>query len=560
MSNRSKLKFLYIFTTIFFVAWQFLWITKHSSIGIDEAKHLQAAYDIKQEIDNNGIIAGIKYSWYQSYDYPPLLRLTASFLFNGSVDSLYFSQIIWTIIIILSFYIYGNYIRNLYESYIALILILCSPGVLKYLREFFPDGAMLSTMSLSYLGFFIITKNKKKIYSYISYVLLALPFLVRQTALIFTLPLLLIIILKSIFLFNKKEIFHLITGIIIFILIIISWYWCSLPHQFDVFVYHSQAGDLKQINQSKIITWIKQLFSNQCGALIFITICIGIFFYIIDNISKKKFREIITYFIILFIPIIIFYSFPNKEYRFTLPLIIIISMIAANGYHRYWKNIYVKVIVISLIIMSFMYMIFITTPLEKRNQRLRINLNKLNINVIFGQEIVFHSFEKNCSKNEKNIRKLYIIQPDLHTVPNWRISDILLDINRHISQRQYDVLWLASHVHTSDSIAKFYKNILKIKNMRIKRPWPLVNKPLTDEFLKNQDAVVIGPIHRICYNIPWGRELSSAQMRSIQFLSDKNISYFEYNLPNHQKIDIYINHDAKKHLTQKFLYIDIHRN
>lgn len=556
--NERKILSTYILITLFFTVWQIAWIKQYSSPGIDEVKHLTASREIRDTMKKSGFLAGIGSAWRQSYDYPPLFRMAGALLCGYKLECIYYSQLIWLILIVFAFYMYGKAIGHHSEALIALVLVLSSPGILKYLREFWPDGAMVALMALAYCGIVSLSCYQKISYIYITFLFLALPFLVRQTAIIFTFPLALILLV--LFFKSKpdlKTIFHWMAACTIFLLVTLSWYLWSFPKQKSVISYHSQAGDFLKSNEFLLFEWLKQLFSNQCGMFVLIAFLFGIFLFGRSEIKQRRFIYIFAYCLIIFAPVIVLFSIPNHEYRFSLPIVLVISVISASGYRKFYKKQSCKFFLSGIMLLSFGYMLFITYPSMDRSQRVSCQLGNYQVNIIFGPEMIFQ--KQNPKRNIPKCKRLFILQPAFHLTQNWRISEALMDINEFTHNSESKVLWLASNVKCSYSVASLIKDVLGYNQMQMVNPWPTVDRPVGRDLVAAQDSIVIGPIHRVCYNIPWGDKLRAAQQQTKILIREMNFTTKYYRLPGHQTMEVYFNLNPIKRFEKKNILFNLKR-
>ena len=68
-----------------------------------------------------------------------------------------------------------------------------------------------------------------------------------------------------------------------------------------------------------------------------------------------------------------------------------------------------------------------------------------------------------------------------------------------------------------------------------------MSNPLEKDMILAQDVVVIGPVHRVCYNLPWGRSLLWEQQRVRHYLNGMKLRNLMFFVPKQQLIEIYFN-------------------
>lgn len=493
------------------------WIALHSSPMTDEAKHLRAAQAIAHSFHQRGPGAAMGLAWRQSYDYPPLYRVSLALplLLTRSLDSAYMMEIAWLLLPFAVVLTLRGDARA--AALLAVFLTYLTPGMVRYWREAWPDGAFLSLIASATLAAFGILREPDRRRHWITLVLaLTGAALVRQTAVAYGGPLLVLVAASTAASPARRKEFPLAVVLAVgsvSLCLIASWYGWAFPAQRDVIGYHAQAGTQATTVIAASGIWLRQIVEQILGLPGVLLLCLGIVGGIRTGAFTWRHGGLALCGVV---PAVLICTLPNKEIRFTQPGLFSLYVLAMVGHYHAWQRWRLAIVASALVTVGTG--LFLTFPLSQGSRRWSVPFPVGTFAVVFGNEFVWGP---EGSSNRRDQRTFHLRQPLRSFAYDWKVESILTSI--HASQPHSRVLWLASNVNVAGNVAE----VLATGNslpLQIVRPWPFVaERPPSAITLGEFDAVVVGPVHPVTYNMPWGDRLRRFQAGARRVLGESGV-------------------------------------
>lgn len=347
---------------------------------------------------------------------PPLFFITASsfLLFGSDKNTIIMSNLIYFAILLFATYGIGEKLYNYKVGILSAFLVSMFPTVFALSRVLIVDFALAAMVALTFY-LFALDKFDSLKFSLLTGIVIGLGSLIKQSYFLFLLPILFYFFLRKNNLKNKKILRNFILSIAIG-LFISSFYYIRRSYDY----YHVIFQVKSNINP---LYYLQSTLNYQLLPLFSLLFLISILF------CFKKKRYFLP--VMVLIIVIIFSISPNKQIRFTLPILPFIAVII-SGFLWSLEKIR-RPLIASLVLFSFLQYFVISyrsnsTILYNFSKNLLFNVQQQSINTSGLLSIIDEGdWEKSCeeiikivsnNKKRKNINETIKI---LFLGQNWKI-------------------------------------------------------------------------------------------------------------------------------------------
>lgn len=354
---KNKHFFILILLIIFHILINLLWL----KIDITPPNWDEATY-LEKSIRYDTLLQGFKLENIKkiiddSQWHPPFVELVTVFfyrIFGVSMDCGVLSiGIVFFPILIFSIYGIGKMIANPFVGLLAAFITTMYPFVYSLSRHYFLDFPLMA-MVTAVIYFILKAKERGGWHNYIiSMVLLAISMLIKRTAIIFIMPILFYLILKS---KNKKYLAYSL----FLPLLIIPWYGMAF--------FLSLKNSLLWMNQlscflenSGRLYYIRVLFFTQATIPYFIIFICSLIIFLKERNVKYKWLVIMW----LLVPYVFFTWLPLKNERYTVSILPAIAIITAVGIDFIKQKRIKRAFTAGLVLYSLIQFIFQSTGITK---------------------------------------------------------------------------------------------------------------------------------------------------------------------------------------------------
>lgn len=306
----------------------------HKPFAWDESIHYMGAVGYYRAWLAGGL-SGLAAFWSQSDFYPPFIEWLTGTIFlitNPHPDGAAFLNVFYLIIIAILMLMIGKCLFDLDSAVLAIYLFLTASAVSIQSKYFMLDIPMTMTIIAALLIFVMSKKFTQRKWSLLYGVVFALAMLIKWSAVFFlALPPL----LTAVYLTIKRDKqmtavwLNLVLAYGLTALLAFPWYAIHLIKLVrNTAGYFFERGALE--NDPSFITWQAWLY-YLLGLLKQYSLPVGVLAIVglIWSLLKKKQWPIFLLWVA--VPYVIFSFIGNKDYRYTLPLLPVISLYAAWG-------------------------------------------------------------------------------------------------------------------------------------------------------------------------------------------------------------------------------------
>ncbi len=342
----------------------------------DQSLHLKNSLTFYRLIKKNEFTKLIKVSQY----YPPFFYLsTVPLYFFGETANIALCVNLFYLVILMSaVFLIGKSLFNEKVGFLSTCLISFYPAIISIRRTYLIDFSLTSLIALSI--YFLIKANyfKNLRHSVFFGLSLGISMLTKWTAVFF-----LIFPLLNTFFFAIKQkniklrLKNALISFLLALFVLSIWYLPNFKTLYPAIIHYGNAKtsqiDIQEEDAimsltSKFTFYIKAI-QNQVFLFSFILIPIFVFIFFKKNFLKSKIFLLGS----IFFPYLVFSIIQNKDIRYTLPLLIFVSLISALGIFRI-KRICIRNLLILFIFIAGIAQLLTLTFGYPRFEKL-INLN-----------------------------------------------------------------------------------------------------------------------------------------------------------------------------------------
>ena len=343
----------------------FLWLTiDQTPPAWDQSAHLRSAIMFSQKLSGES-----EYSWLQivrsGYGYPPLIHFIGGIwglLFGlGNITSL--MTLFWIGLIVGVFFLLKEVLKDEDWAVVGAGIFSLIPVVYDISRSFLLDLPLLMMVTWG-LWFWIRSDElKKNSYSWGLLLMLILASLTKLNGFLYFVPIGLMVLFGLIK--QPKILGKIIIGVVVYGLLV-GWWW-GVNWQNIVMYLTGLAGTGEKLTDpmdlTSGVTWIhyfRLFFWNQLSPLAAVII-VGLM------VKGRKLGNF--WWLYLVINYGIFTIIKNKDYRFIMPLLPVVILMATAGLREWWRKSDEVAIWIGVILISYLLWFFVNNsfswPIQK---------------------------------------------------------------------------------------------------------------------------------------------------------------------------------------------------
>lgn len=431
MGNLNRMPKLIFFLCIFHLIVNLLWLSLNNSpLPWDQAGHTRTAIQFSDFFKSFGFLKIVNYFSLSNY-YPPLIHTMVAFLIIFFGHPIFMGGFVITLFFITSIFLVYQYTKELINSkqvgIFAAIIYSFFPIIFEHSRWFLLEIPLL-TFILASLVYLNRSENFTKPKSTFKFFIFAtLSVLTKWLSLIYLFIPLAFAFYKFLKTPNKeaKAKNAIVNGIGFFIVFTLPWYLINLSS-----LLHSVPPNLKgEQSDPSILFSLKNIFFYLYLFINFqTTLYFGLLFLIasIYYFLKKKQKRGLIFSFILF-NYAIFTIIPNKDWRYTIPLLPFVALIISSFVFDVYKKIRLLgmfMIALLLIIqiayfmllsfrfpLNFTYQKAVNLPLIGWVDYININDNLAHSynNYNWKQKEILNFIEKDRKKDSKNTAWLLVL-------------------------------------------------------------------------------------------------------------------------------------------------------
>lgn len=343
--------FYILFLTFFIIISNIIWLQKDTTPQRwDESIHLNAALNFTQTLKTNPLKVLITFVTQESF-YPPLVPFLGAFfgLINPEQDNFTYIMILFHIILIIFTFMFTKKFLDINSAVCASTIIISFPLIYTEGHYFMFDLPLTSFIIMALYFLFKTDLFSDRKYSFIFFIICGVGMLIKWTLILYIITPFLFYIFQNKNRFSKEQKFNILSGLIIFMIILLPWYFYNITTIFTSLLgYSFKRGAIE--NLPKILS-IESFIFYLKGLPKLITLPFFILFLIsIYFIIKNKKRIDLFYYIL--IPLIIFTFLHNKKDRYIMPLLPYIAISISYLIFILKNKIYKQILLIALIVFS----------------------------------------------------------------------------------------------------------------------------------------------------------------------------------------------------------------
>lgn len=355
MNKKNKIiekEYIYIlFLTFFIIISNIIWLQKDTTPQRwDESIHLNAASNFTQTLKTNPLKVLITFITQESF-YPPLVPFLAAFcgLIYPEQDSFTYIMILFQIILIIFTFLFTKKFLDIYSAICASTIIISFPLIYTEGHYFMFDLPLTSFIIMAVYFLFKTDFFSNRKYSFIFFIVCGAGMLIKWNFILFIITPFLFCLFQNKKDISKEQKYNIISGLIIFLIIILPWYFYNISTILTSLLgYSFKRGAIEKLpkilSMESFVFYLK-LLPGLITLPFFILFLISIFF-----ILKNKDKIDLFYYIL--IPLIIFTFLHNKKDRYIMPLLPFIAISISYLILIIKNKIYKQLLLIAIILFA----------------------------------------------------------------------------------------------------------------------------------------------------------------------------------------------------------------